>query len=202
MRITIVVAVLCCLLLSAQTVKPNPAPQFDRSQHLTHRAQSLEAYAKRNHYNTDYFILVDMSLSSGQKRMYLWDANGDKPLKSGLIAHGHCKKNVLAVEFSNVPDSNCSSQGRYAISDKYTGQFGESYKLLGLDPTNSNAFDRFIVLHSHSCVSDSEQSFPICPSEGCPTLSPAMLDELKPLIDSTEKPILLWIFKSDDGWKA
>jgi len=199
---TFFVAALFCLLMSAQTPKHISIPQFSQTQHLSQRAQALEKYAKKNHYSTDYFILVDMSLSSAEKRMYLWDTSTDKPIKSGLIAHGHCRKNLIEVEFSNIKGSNCSSQGRYAISEQYTGQFGESYKLLGLDSTNSNAFDRFVVLHSHICVGDSEQFFPICLSEGCPTLSPTMLNELKPIIDASTKPILLWIFKSDDGWKA
>ena len=118
------------------------------------------------------------------------------------MAHGHCKKQLIEVEFSNVEGSNCSSEGKYAIGEKYTGKFGTSFKLKGLDSSNNNAYSRYIVLHSHSCVPDEESFLPICPSEGCPTVSPNMLQRLEGLIDNSEKPILIWIYKSTDVWSG
>jgi hypothetical protein len=35
----------------------------------------------------------------------------------------------------------------------------------------------------------------ICQSDGCPTVSPNFLKELKPIIDKSSKPVLLWIFE-------
>ena len=163
---------------------------------LDDRASDLAAYAKQNGYSTSHFLLVDLGRSSALKRAYLVGSDG-AILRSGQVAHGHCKSNITEVEFSNVPESNCSSEGRYRISEKYTGDYGESYRLDGLDPTNSNARKRYIVLHSHESVLDKELGVPTWPSEGCPTVSPAMLGELKPIIDGQSKPMLLWIYKDE-----
>ena len=34
----------------------------------------------------------------------------------------------------------------------------------------------------------------ICQSNGCPTVSPGMLTELKKIINGSKKPVLLWIY--------
>ena len=106
---------------------------------------------------------------------------------------------VLASEtvvFSNVEGSNCSAEGKYGIGQKYEGQFGTAYKLNGLEDSNSAAFKRYIVMHGHDCVPDTQQSSSICQSEGCPTLSPEMMKTAIKVIDGSEKPILMWIFKA------
>ena len=124
---------------------------------------ALHVYAAENGYSTGLFFIVDFSLPSSEKRMY-------------------------------VSGSNCSSIGRYKIAEKYSGSFGRSYRLDGLDKSNSNARLRSIVLHSHSCVPDIETGLKICQSEGCPTLSPALLDRLEPLLDQEIKPVLMWMY--------
>lgn len=164
---------------------------------LSQRSAALSEYANQHGYSTDHYLLVDLGRNSSQKRAFLIGKDGGV-VRSGQVSHGHCKRNLTDVEFSNVSGSNCSSEGRYRIAEKYVGDYGESYRLDGLDATNSNARRRAIVLHSHSCVSDQELGVPICPSEGCPTLSPAMLDELKPIIDGERKPMLLWIYKDEE----
>ena len=49
--------------------------------------------------------------------------------------------------FSNEHDSHCTSEGTYMTYGWYTGRYGTSIRLEGLDPTNSNALDRAIVMH-------------------------------------------------------
>jgi hypothetical protein len=67
--------------------------------------------------------------------------------------------------------------------------------LYGLDNSNSNAFSRFVVLHSHSCVPNEETApFPICESWGCPTVAPAFLTQLKTYIEKAQEPVLLAIY--------
>ena len=152
-------------------------------------------YCENNGFNTELAFISNMSLRSGKKRFFILDLKNDNILKSGLVTHGHCQ-NYASVKptFSNEPGSNCTSIGHYKVGYKYQGRFGTAYKLHGLDNTNSNAFDRFVVLHSHSCVPDYESVVGICRSEGCPTVSPYFLSELSKIIDQSEKPILLWIY--------
>ena len=98
--------------------------------------------------------------------------------------------------FSNEPGSNCTSLGKYKIGNAYQGRFGLAYKLYGLDKTNSKAFERFVVLHAHSCVPANDvYPLPICPSQGCPTVAPEFLQKLTRYINSSDEPILLSIYK-------
>jgi len=115
---------------------------------------------------------------------------------AGLVTHGSGSGNGAdELIFSNVKNSNCTSIGKYKVGTSYTGNFGLAYKLYGLDNTNSNAFDRFVVLHSHACVPNNEVNpLPICVSLGCPTVSPAFLNSLKTYLDESLRPILLWIY--------
>lgn len=82
------------------------------------------------------------------------------------------------------------------IGSSYKGKFGLAYKLHGLDATNSNAYKRFVVLHSHECVPENETApLPICQSDGCPTVSPDFLKTLSIIIDSSKRAVLLSIYE-------
>ena len=158
------------------------------------RIEKLLQHAQANDYSTHYGIFADLHLNSGKKRLFVVDFRNHAIVKEALVTHGHCKENKDGVRFSNVPNTNCSSEGKYRIGKSYYGIFGLAYKLHGLDPTNSNAYKRHIVLHAHECVFDQTWPTEICESEGCPTVSPNVLSYLKKLIDSEPKPMLLWIY--------
>ena len=162
---------------------------------LQQYSQSVEDFAKENNYNSRYSFLVDMHLASGSKRFFIYDLKKDSVLDAGLVAHGSGSDVGDSLHFSNVPESNCTSLGKYKIGNSYNGKFGLAYKLYGLESTNSKAFERFVVLHSHSCVPSVEVSpQPICESWGCPTVAPSFLLTLKTYLDKTDKPMLLTIF--------
>lgn len=160
------------------------------------RVEMLRGYATHNGYSTRYGIFADMHLNSGQKRFYVIDLQNNVLITKALVTHGHCKEDKEGVRFSNVAESNCSSEGKYSIGKSYYGIFGLAYKLHGLDETNSNAYARHIVLHAHECVYDQTWPTEICESEGCPTVSPKVLQKLKRMVEAETKPILMWIYKS------
>ena len=163
---------------------------------LQEKATAIKEYAKDNGYNTTRCFMTDMSLASGRQRFFVYNLLKDSVEKTGLVAHGSgSDRGEEDLFFSNKPNSYCTSLGRYKIGKSYMGKFGLAYKLYGLDSTNSKAFERFVVLHAHSCVPNEEIApVPLCQSWGCPTVSPDFLQELKKYIDASEKPILLWIY--------
>ena len=162
---------------------------------LKNKATSIASYAKAHDYNTQYCFMVDMKIESGKKRFFVYDLQKDSIELSGLVTNGSGKTKSGAVQFSNVPNSLCTSLGKYKIGGSYNGRFGLAFKLYGLDNTNSKAFDRFVVLHSHSCVPNEETApFPICESWGCPTVAPAFLLQLKTYLDKAGQPVLLNIY--------
>jgi hypothetical protein len=163
---------------------------------LKKQVKMLQAYAARHGYNTHYAFLVDFSVFSGGKRFICYDMQVQKVLSTGLVAHGQGPDLYSEkVAFSNITGSKCSSLGRYRIGGKYNGRFGTAYKLYGLDSTNSNAFNRFVVLHSHACVPAAAQEVGICRSDGCPTLNPDYFATIQSYIDKAERPILLSIYR-------
>jgi hypothetical protein len=163
---------------------------------LKQKAADLAVYAGANDYSASYCFMVDMKIESGKKRFFVYNLKKDSIELSGLVTHGSSKSNNgNEIQFSNAPNSLCTSLGKYKIGGSYTGKFGLAFKLYGLDSSNSKAFNRFVVLHSHSCVPNEETApLPICESWGCPTVAPAFLTQLKTYIEKTEKPILLNIY--------
>lgn len=163
---------------------------------LKNYGSKAKAYCRKSGFNTSMCFFVDMSLPSGKNRFFVYSLQQDSILCSGLVGHGSCNSSFLAnPEFSNIQGSGCSSLGRYKVSLKYNGRFGMAYKLYGLDSSNSNAFKRNIVLHSYYLVPDKEvDPLPVCNSLGCAMVSEKYLKKLSQTIDTSRKPILLWMF--------
>lgn len=160
------------------------------------KAAAARKFVLQKGFNTSQCFLIDMSLPSGQKRFFIYDLRKDSIRNSALVAHGNCFEYWLeGRRYSNVVGSGCTSLGKYRIGAPYTGKWGYSYKLHGLDTSNNKAFERTVVLHGHSCIPDAEIPDDICQSNGCPTVSPAFLLELKTLINNSPKPVLLWIYE-------
>ena len=163
---------------------------------LKEKAAGLHDYLEVENFNTTVCFFVDMNINPGKKRFFVYNLEKDSVEMAGLVTHGSGSyRSESSLYFSNEPGSNCTSLGKYKIGKPYNGKFGLAYKLYGLDKTNDNAFERFVVLHSHSCVPQ-EEVYPgsICESWGCPTVSPIFLQSLKKINDASEKPILLKIF--------
>lgn len=161
------------------------------------KALGLKDYAVKNGFNSDRCFMIDMSIPSGRQRFFIYSFETGKVENAGLVTHGAGSiTGGDELYFSNVPGSSCTSLGKYKIGNAYQGRFGLAYKLHGLDKTNSKAFERFVVLHGHSCVpADEVYPLPICPSLGCPTVAPEFLKKLAGYIDASGKPVLLEIYK-------
>jgi hypothetical protein len=161
---------------------------------LLAKAAEAKTFAGQNN-NAWICFLIDMSLPSGHPRFFVYDLKKDSSISAGLVTHGSCNTTWLqGREYGNSPGCGCTSLGKYRIGNAYNGRFGLAFKLYGLDKTNSNAFNRFVVLHSHDCVPETEVKDEICQSLGCPTVSPGFLLKLKALIHESKQPVLLWIY--------
>lgn len=164
---------------------------------LKEKAVQLKDYLKKNtKYNQKLAILIDMRKPSQYKRFYVMNMDSLTLISSGLVAHGSGSETGYedSLTFSNTPNSYCTSLGKYRIGSSYTGSFGKSYKLHGLDATNNKAYDRTVVLHRYSCVPDSEQVYEICNSLGCPMVSENFFVEIDKIISASGKPILMEIY--------
>lgn len=99
--------------------------------------------------------LIDFSLSSNVKRLWVIDLSNNIILFNTLVAHGKNTGEEFATTFSNATSSFKSSLGLYVTGEIYTGKHGISLKLDGLDKgINDQARTRAVVIHGADYVSN------------------------------------------------
>ncbi|HEY0261464.1 MAG TPA: murein L,D-transpeptidase catalytic domain family protein [Chitinophagales bacterium] len=174
----------------------HPANNVPDELRIKQHAEELRTIAETDSFNTDFAILIDFSITSQYYRFFVVDLHNDSVLIRGLCGHGGGHKPYDEnVEFSNVSGSELSSAGKYLIGSEFYGMFGSSYKLYGIDTTNSNALNRGLVLHAYPTVHDEEWNHPTTLSNGCPMVSQHIFEQTATLIDQSDLPILMWIYK-------
>jgi hypothetical protein len=136
--------------------------------------------------NSAVLSIVDFSLPSSQKRLFIFDMLNGRLLFNTLVAHGRNSGALMATRFSNRTSSYMSSLGFYLTGDAFIGSHGYSLRLEGLERGwNDHAFSRRIIMHPADYVSEEhvEQYGYLGRSEGCPaipeTLNAPIIDEIK-----------------------
>ena len=117
--------------------------------------------------------VVDFSLPSTEKRLWVLDLQNKEVKFNTLVAHGHNSGENMATNFSNENESNMSSLGFYVTEGESVGKHGRSLKLAGLDEGyNTNALMRSVVMHGADYVSEDfiRQNGRLGRSLGCPAI--------------------------------
>jgi hypothetical protein len=130
----------------------------------------------------DFIGIADFSLPSRTPRFHLVRL-ADGSVSSHLVAHGRGSDPAHTgwlEHFSNEPRSNATSAGAYRTDELYVGAHGHSIRLDGLDPTNSNAASRAIVVHSAWYVSEEMAGIRgmLGRSQGCFAIASPSLGEI------------------------
>ena len=149
---------------------------------LLARARAALAGKRRFIRNHDAMVVVDFSQPSRSERFHLVDLASDW-VTSYHVTHGRGSdpRHLGMVQlFSNEPGSEASSSGAYVLRDAYNGRNGRSVRLEGLDPTNSNAMARSIVIHAADYAEPEmlAQYGKLGRSEGCFAVSHSTLNLL------------------------
>lgn len=152
--------------------------------------------------NKRYLTLIDFTILSNTKRLYLIDMESHKTIVNCLVAHGKgsdLDHNGKADSFSNETGSHQSSIGFYITSSTYDGKHKYSLKLIGIDEGyNTNAYARYIVMHSADYVFQQNESDIIGRSLGCPAIPEECLHEV---VDRIRDGSCLYIFANDEGYR-
>lgn len=138
---------------------PEFQPAWGMKRDVYERAVQTYAAWKRDIKNPRFVTIVDFSKPSNQKRLFVFDLATEK-MNAFYTSHGagsDPRHSRLASAFSNRPDSNMSSLGAYITQETYFGEHGYSLRLRGLEPTNSLARERLIVMHGASYVSEAKK---------------------------------------------
>ena len=130
----------------------------------------------------DFIGVADFSLPSRAPRFHLVNLAGGG-VRSHLVAHGKGSDPAHTgwlERFSNEPRSNATSAGAYRTGSLYVGAHGHSMRLEGLDPTNSNALSRAIVVHGAWYVNEQliGHSGMLGRSQGCFAVADSSLPEI------------------------
>ncbi|WP_296684483.1 murein L,D-transpeptidase catalytic domain family protein [Flavobacterium sp.] len=129
----------------------------------------------------DILTLIDFSLSSNVKRLWVIDLASKTILFQSLVAHGRNTGEEFANSFSNAAQSFKSSLGFYATGEVYNGKHGLSLRLDGLEKgINDNARNRGVVMHAADYVSNSfvKNNKRLGRSQGCPAVPVALSKEI------------------------
>ena len=143
------------------------------------------ALKEKGTVKSNILTLVDFSLSSNIKRLWIIDLSSNMILLQTLVAHGRNTGEEFASDFSNRPESFKSSLGFYVTGEVYKGKHGISLKLDGLEKgLNDNARNRAVVLHGADYVSESfiKNHKRLGRSQGCPAVPVKFASEIITMI--------------------
>ena len=115
--------------------------------------------------------IVDCSHQSAAARFHLVHMDSGR-VTSFLVAHGRGsdpEHSGWVQSFSNSHGSLATSRGAYVTGERYTGKYGLSLRLSGLDYSNNNALERAIVVHGAPYVGEQmiREHGKLGRSEGC-----------------------------------
>jgi L,D-transpeptidase catalytic domain len=128
---------------------------------------------ERGKVKKDILTIIDYSLPSSKKRLWVIDLENNKVLFNTLVAHGVNSGTTYAKRFSNKVESNQSSLGFFSTGESYVGKHGLSMKLDGLEKgINNKARMRDVVIHGADYVSPAyiKSNKLLGRSQGCPAL--------------------------------
>lgn len=144
--------------------------------------------------------VIDFSLPSNRKRMWIFDIRSGELLLKDLVAHGKASGMTRSTSFSNVEGSHKSSLGLFRASETYYGKHGYSLRLDGLElGVNDQARDRAIVIHGAGYVSERwvQKYGRIGRSFGCPAVDNKVIEEVA---DDLKGGQLVFKYYPDQDW--
>lgn len=168
--------------------------------HLDVFKLAYTGYKKLNNSNNPLLTVIDFSLPSSEKRMYVLDLAKKKILFVSYVAHGRNSGENYATSFSNRDGSHQSSLGFYRTANTYNGGNGYSLRLDGLEKgINDKAMQRAIVIHGADYCSENviRSTGRLGRSFGCPAL-PRELN--KPIIDTIKEGSLLFVYANQPDY--
>lgn len=135
--------------------RPARAVEATASAITPYERRILETAAKQRDrvaahlWRSDIVGVADYAQPSWKPRMHIANLENGT-VRSFLAAHGKGsdpEHDGWLKAFSDVPGSEATSRGAYLTCEWYTGKYGTSIRLVGLDQDNATALERAIVVH-------------------------------------------------------
>jgi hypothetical protein len=183
----LVVMMICGPALAASPADPPKLARVDlsglsreaarsglRAEVLRSALEARDRAVARGLINRPLLTVIDYSLPSRERRLWVLDLAHSRVVARELVAHGRGSGDDRARRFSNRPGSFQSSLGTFVTGSVYQGRHGIALRLRGLDPgVNDRAEARAIVVHGAPYVSQevAARLGRVGRSQGCPALS-------------------------------
>lgn len=204
-------AVLACLLLpgcatapaparSTVVTRPRPTVSWPRREILDLALRAYQCGQAKGEFNQPILTVIDYSMPSTSKRLWVIDLTRRKILFNELVAHGVNSGDTYPSAFSNVVGSRQTSLGLFRTDEPYYGRHGLSLRLSGLEPgVNDRARERAIVIHGAEYVNEqtARAQGRLGRSLGCPAVRPAIAGRL---IDAVKEGGLIFAYYPDPAW--
>lgn len=195
---------------TAKTVKADPDPiraiyqemKLDGILKWDAFEQALQGYESLKPKKQDIITVIDFTLPSTEKRMYVLDLKAKKLLFHSVVSHGRNSGEKYAKSFSNKHGSFQSSLGFYYAQETYMGGNGYSLRLDGLEKgINDQARPRAIVVHGAAYASQDmiKSTGRLGRSYGCPALPRELT---KPIINTIKDGTLMYIYAGNEDYLA
>lgn len=144
--------------------------------------------------------IIDYSLDSNIKRLWVLDLQQQRILFNSLVAHGKYSGGIHTDRFSDKTGSLQSSLGVFITKETYFGHDGYTLRIAGLENGfNSHAEERHIVIHGAWYASEQilKLTGQIGRSWGCPAVEPKMA---APIINTIKNGSLVFSYYPDKSW--
>ncbi len=163
---------------------------------------TIQCARQQNVDSNNILVVIDYSMPSSEKRLWVFDLAEKKLLFNTYVSHGIRSGALLSTYFSNKYNSKSSSIGVYKTEKVYYGRHGLSLKLRGLERGfNDNAENRSVVMHGGWYVEEDfiKRYGRAGRSWGCP----AIPDNLTtPLINTIKDSSLFVVYYPNENWLA
>ena len=162
--------------------------------------QAMIGYENLAFKNKDIITVIDFTLPSTEKRMYVIDLKNKKLLYHTIVSHGRNSGEKYATSFSNRHGSYQSSLGFYSTANTYYGGNGYSLVLDGLEKgINDQAKARAVVIHGADYCSQSviNSTGRLGRSYGCPALP---REVTKPIINTIKNGSMVYIYADNQNY--
>lgn len=149
----------------------------------------------------ELLTLVDFSLPSTQKRLWVLDMKNNEVLFHTYVSHGRNTGGNLAESFSNREGSLQSSLGFYVTAETYYGKNGLSLFLDGKEESfNSNARSRYVVMHGADYANPDfiARAGRLGRSLGCPAVPTELA---KDIIGTIKDQSVLFTYHSNEDYQ-
>ena len=144
--------------------------------------------------------VIDYSMPSTEKRLWVFDLASGAVVFNEHVAHGQGSGGNMTTAFSNNDGSHQTSLGLFRTAETYHGGNGYSMRMDGLDVGyNDNARDRLIVMHGADYVNPAATASlgRLGRSWGCPAVRRAVAQDM---IDLLKDGQLLFSYYPEQDW--